>query len=144
MIQNEEDFYGDVKLVLVSSFLTRLMIRNLRQSPVGIAHFEHLRMLVFRWFSQLRDREIALAAVSPSVQEYYDKLLATPLDGVDDTIASIAELTRFVLEHPEREIEQTINCITSKHYFKTILKRSWDDRDKYPDFESWYAHYFES
>ena len=144
MIQHEEDFYGDVKLVLVFSFLTRLMIRNLRQSPVGIAHFEHLRMLVFRWFSQLRDREIALASVSPSVQEYYQALLATPMDNVDDTVGAVAEITRFILEHPEREVQQTVDCITSKSYFKTILKHAWDDRDKYPDFDAWYRHYFES
>lgn len=140
MIQHEEHFHDDVKLVLIFSTLTRLMLRNMQDSPIARASYESTRKLAYSWFSQLRSREGLLAAPFDPVKSFYEELLTSA--DTADMAAAIGNVAHFLLVHDSTKGRELAECLTNPSYFKRTLKTAWDARRDFPNFETWYAAHF--
>ena len=156
MLQHEDHFHDDVKLVLVYSLLTRAMLKNLQKSPISKVNFPTLTAAAFSWFSQLRQKELMFTKDLPAIKEFVDKNLTFDNEFDSEMIDSIAELTFYIITHAkDANLHETIAFVTNQSYRKCELRKAWTtSRDSFRDtigagqlvsFDEWYnQHYNDS
>jgi hypothetical protein len=153
MLQHEDHFHDDVKLVLVYSLLTRAMLKNLQRSPIGKANFPALMAAAFSWFSQLRQKELLFTKNLPPIKEFVDQTLTFDNEFDSEMMDSIAELTFYIITHAQdANLHETIAFVTNQSYRKCELRKAWTtSRDSFRNtvgygqdisFEDWYKEHY--
>lgn len=139
MLQHEDNFHDDVKLVIVYSFLTRLMLKNLQRSPIGKARFPALLQTAFSWYSQSRQKESLFIKNFPKVEDFVKVHLTLADEFESEFINSLADITYYLATHAkEPVVHVTVAAVTSPTYLKGLLKEAWNGTTTHTDFESWY------
>lgn len=150
MLQHDEHFHDDVKLVLVYSLLTRVMLKNLQRSPIGKNNYPTLMKQAFAWFSQLRQKEIVFTDSLPAVKEFVRQHLTLDNELETEWLDSVAELTFYIITHAkDANLHETISSVTNRSYFKGALYKAFiagvsnmDDDNAGPEFEDWYNQHY--
>jgi hypothetical protein len=151
MLQHDDNFQDDLKLVLVYSLLTRVMLKNVQRSPIGKSNYPTLMKHAFAWFGQLRQKELLMGANLPKVEAFVKEHLSLDNELETEWLDSVAELTFYIITHSKDEdLHDTIALVTNRSYRKSLLKRAWfaglnasfvvDSDTNLPqqEFEDWY------
>jgi len=150
MLQHDENFHDDVKLVLVYSLLTRVMLKNLQRSPIGKNNYQTLMKQAFAWFSQLRQKEIVFTEGLPPIKEFVRQHLTLDNELETEWLDSVAELTFYIITHAkDQNLHETIASVTNRSYFKSALYKAFiagvsnmDDDIADTEFEDWYNKHY--
>jgi hypothetical protein len=139
MLQHDANFHDDVKLVLVYSLITRLMLRNVQRSPIGKRNFPTLMSKAYSTYAVLEDREKFLCTVLPELHEFVQQHLCLTNDQEKEFIDSIAEVSFYIIAHADdQNMHSTIALCTNPTYRKSELQLAWNAGQKGGDFETWY------
>lgn len=138
MLQHEANFHDDVKLVLVFSLITRLMLRTVQRSSIGKKNFPTMMTKVYSTYAVLEDRERFFCTALPDVRPFAQELLCG--DTEQEFVDSIAEVSRYIITHrDDANMHDTIAMCTSPTYRKAELKKAWEAARKTDnDFETWF------
>jgi hypothetical protein len=139
MLQHEERFHDDVKLVLVYSLLTRSMLKVLQRSVIGKASHKTLTDAAFSWFSQIRQKELLFTDTLPAVKEFVMDNLPKKDELESDMLDSIAEMSLYIIMHAkDKNLHETITHVTNPSYRKCELRKAWQAGAGLMAFEDWY------
>lgn len=149
MLQRVDSFHDDVKLVLVYSFLTRAMLKNMQNSPIGKHNFPELMKHAFAWFSQIRQKELLFSQAIPEVEQFVKEKLTIRHEFESEMVNSLAELSFYIITHAADEnLHETIAFITNPSYRKDSMRKAWkagiwNRNEKLTAFEDWYKDNYE-
>lgn len=139
MLQHVANFHDDVKLVLVYSLITRLMLRNVQRSVIGKKNFPILMNKAYSTYAVLEDREKFFVGAIPEINDFVQEHLHVPDELGQELINSIAEVAYYAIAHAsDSNMHETINLCTNPSYRKGMLKSAWTAGQSGGDFETWY------
>jgi hypothetical protein len=139
MLQHVANFHDDVKLVIVYSLITRLMLRNVQRSVIGKKNFPTLMNKAYSTYAVLEDREKFFLATIPEIHAFVKENLYVPDELEQELIDSLAEIAYYIIAHSsDRNMHETISICTNPSYRKGMLKSAWNAATQGSDFETWY------
>jgi len=153
MLQRDENFHNDVKLVLVYSMLNRIALKNLQNSPIGRENFKNLMDIAYSWFGYCRNRELSMVQAIPDLKSFADQYLKPKAEEEEDMLNCLAEITYFIITHPNSKLmETTVDAVVNKHYLKNKMKHVWQESraslhrdiasDNLSTFDDWFTKNF--